>query len=146
LPSQDNRHSKQPVNRHFGMDWLRIGAFALLIAYHVAMVFVPWGWHIKTQEPVGWLVYPMLALNPWRLSLLFLVSGFASRAMLSKSDISLGRFLGQRTARLLVPLLFGILVIIPPQSWAECVQAERYRAVFSRSGWENISLLARSAE
>ena len=27
--------------RHFGMDWLRIGAFGLLILYHVAMVFAP---------------------------------------------------------------------------------------------------------
>jgi len=29
--------------RHYGMDWLRIGAFALLILYHIGMYFVPWG-------------------------------------------------------------------------------------------------------
>jgi glucan biosynthesis protein C len=29
------------MTRHFGMDWLRIGAFALLILYHIGMVFVP---------------------------------------------------------------------------------------------------------
>lgn len=27
--------------RHYGMDWLRIGAFALLILYHIGMYFVP---------------------------------------------------------------------------------------------------------
>ena len=108
-----------PVERHYGMDWLRIAAFSLLIAYHIGMMFVPWGWHIKTQQPVEWLVYPMLAVNPWRLSLLFLVSGFASRAMLSKASVSLGGFLRQRTVRLLLPLAVGIAVIIPPQSWAE---------------------------
>ena len=35
------------------MDWLRIGAFGLLILYHIGMVFVPWGYHVKTAEPVG---------------------------------------------------------------------------------------------
>ena len=101
------------------MDWLRIGAFGVLIVYHIGMVFVPWGWHVKTQDPIEWLVYPMLAVNPWRLSLLFLVSGFASRAMLSKADASLSQFLSQRASRLLIPLVFGIVFIIPPQSWAE---------------------------
>ena len=31
--------------RHYGMDWLRVGAFALLILDHIGMVFAPWpGW------------------------------------------------------------------------------------------------------
>ena len=40
------------MERHYGMDWLRIGAFALLILYHIGMVFVPWGFHIKTAQPM----------------------------------------------------------------------------------------------
>lgn len=114
-----------PIVRHYGMDWLRIAAFALLIVYHIGMMFVPWPWHIKTQEPIEWLAYPMLALNPWRLSLLFLVSGYASRAMLSKASISISGFMKQRSARLLIPLVAGIVLIIPPQAWAEL----RFRGV-----------------
>ena len=34
--------------RHYGLDWLRVAAFALLIVYHVAMVFAPWNWVIKS--------------------------------------------------------------------------------------------------
>ena len=34
--------------RHFGLDWLRIGAFGLLILYHVGMVFAPWDWVVKS--------------------------------------------------------------------------------------------------
>ncbi len=34
------------------MDWLRIGAFALLIVYHIGMVFVPWNYHVKTAHPI----------------------------------------------------------------------------------------------
>lgn len=29
--------------RHYGLDWLRIGAFALLILFHIGMYFVSWG-------------------------------------------------------------------------------------------------------
>jgi len=113
------------MERHYGMDWLRIGAFALLIFYHIGMVFVPWDFHIKTAQPMDWVEIPMLLTNPWRLSLLFVVSGYASRALLSKSA-GLGGFLGNRSARLLVPLVFGMAVIVPPQTWVELVGKHGY--------------------
>ena len=111
--------------RHYGMDWLRIGAFALLIFYHIGMYFVPWGWHVKIAQPLEWVEIPMLATNSWRLALLFLVSGYASAALSAKLGGS-GAFVRSRSARLLVPLLFGILVIIPPQPWIELVSQHGY--------------------
>lgn len=108
------------VTRHYGMDWLRIGAFGLLILYHIGMVFVVWGFHIKHPQIVNWAALPMLAVNAWRLSLLFVVSGYASRALLAKSP-GLGRFAWSRTLRLLIPLIFGMAVIVPPQPWVELV-------------------------
>jgi glucans biosynthesis protein C len=111
-------NSNASVARHYGLDWLRIGAFASLILYHIGMFFVPWDWHIKTDQIQPWLEYPMRAVNPWRIPLLILVSGFASRALLSKLQ-SAGAFARQRTARLLIPLLFGVAVIIPVQPWIE---------------------------
>lgn len=111
--------------RHYGMDWLRIGAFALLILYHAAMVFTPWGFHVKTTQPVEWLSVAMLVTNPWRLPLLFVVSGYASRALLARSG-GPGRFAASRAVRLLIPLAFGIAVIVPPQSWVELVTQHDY--------------------
>ena len=113
------------MERHYGMDWLRIGAFGLLILYHVGMVFVPWGFHVKTHAPAQWVAVPMLFTNAWRLTLLFLVSGFASRVLLAKSR-GTGGFLGNRSARLLLPLAFGMAVIVPPQSWVELVTQHGY--------------------
>jgi hypothetical protein len=107
------------------MDWLRIGAFALLIFYHIGMVFVPWGFHIKTAQPMDWVEIPMLLTNPWRLTLLFVVSGYASRALLSKSA-GIGAFLGNRSSRLLIPLVFGMALIVPPQTWVELVGKHGY--------------------
>lgn len=103
--------------RHYGMDWLRIGAFALLILYHIGMGFVPWDWHVKWPATPAWTRYPMLAVNGWRLALLFLVSGFASAALLAK--LGQGAYLRSRMARLWVPLLFGIVAIVPVQPWIE---------------------------
>ncbi len=113
------------MDRHYGMDWLRIGAFALLILYHIGMFFVPWGWHVKTAQPLDWVQVPMLASNAWRLPLLFVVSGYASAALFGKQS-GLGSFVTSRTARLLVPTIFAVIVIIPAQPWIELMGKHGY--------------------
>lgn len=113
------------MTRHYGMDWLRIGAFALLILYHIGMVFVPWNFHVKSLHVEDWVRLPMLASNAWRLTLLFVVSGYASRALLARST-GTRSFFANRCYRLLVPLLFGIAVIVPPQPWVELVTKHAY--------------------
>jgi glucans biosynthesis protein C len=113
------------MERHYGMDWLRIGAFALLILYHVGMVFVPWGFQVKTAHPLVWAEIPMFLTNPWRLTLLFVVSGYASRTLLAKAG-GAGAFLRSRSGRLLIPLLFGMAVIVPPQAWVELTTQHGY--------------------
>jgi len=117
------------MERHYGLDWLRIGAFAILIFYHIGMVFVPWAYHVKSAHVADWVTLPMLASNAWRLTLLFVVSGYASRALLSRSPNVLG-FVRNRSARLLIPLLFGMIVIVPPQSWVELSTQHGYTADF----------------
>jgi glucans biosynthesis protein C len=117
------------MERHYGMDWLRIGAFGLLIFYHIGMVFVPWGFQLKTQHPMIWTEIPMYLTSPWRLTLLFVVSGYASRALFSKSASPVA-FRKSRTARLLWPLLFGMAVIVPPQTWVELTTQHGYTQSF----------------
>ena len=117
------------TGRHYGMDWLRIGAFALLILYHTGMGFVPWDWHVKWHETPGWARYPMLATNGWRLALLFLVSGFASAALLTK--VGRGAYLRSRMARLWIPLFFGVIVIVPVQPWIELQFKHGYAQSFA---------------
>lgn len=115
--------------RRIDLDWVRILAFGLLIFYHVGMLYVSWGFHIKSAHRLTWLEPVMLVLNPWRLSLLFLVSGVASRFMLGK--VRLGAFARARSVRLLIPLIFGMLVIVPPQSYLQIVEALGYPAGFA---------------
>jgi peptidoglycan/LPS O-acetylase OafA/YrhL len=109
------------------LDWLRIVAFGLLILYHVGMFYVPWDWHVKSPRLLPELETPMRWLNPWRMSLLFLVSG-AATALMARS----GRALAwPRTRRLLVPLLFGMAVVVPPQSYLQVVEQFGYQGGYA---------------
>ena len=107
-------------DRRYDLDWIRVGAFFLLILYHVGMFYVPWDWHVKSPHPVEALEPFMLLTNPWRLTLLFLVSGAATRFMADKTTV--GKLTGARVARLLPPLLFAMFVIVPPQSYYQVVE------------------------
>jgi peptidoglycan/LPS O-acetylase OafA/YrhL len=120
MPAQTNHSSPQSADRRLDLDWIRVGAFGLLILYHVGMLYVSWGFHVKSAHRLRELEPLMLLLNPWRMALLFLVSGVATRFMLGKCEV--GAFAKRRAARLLVPLAFGMLVVVPPQSWAEVVE------------------------
>ncbi|MFZ5748067.1 MAG: acyltransferase family protein [Pseudomonadota bacterium] len=107
--------------RHYGLDWLRIAAFALLIVYHVAMVFGPWDWIIKTPHRIEWLTAPMALLTPWRLALLFAVSGYASQKLLARQGDARA-FVASRNRRLLIPLAFGMAVLVPPEMWVRVAE------------------------
>ncbi len=117
-----------PTRRH-DIDALRVAAFLLLILYHIGMFYVPWGWHVKSTHILPELEGPMELLNPWRLTLLFVISGAATQFLGAKLDgATLAR---QRSVRLLVPLVFGMLVIVPPQSWAEVAEKNAYTDGFA---------------
>lgn len=104
--------------RRIDLDWLRIILFALVILHHVGMFYTSnWGWHAKSQYRSEWLESALLILEPWRMPAIWLISGIAIRFVLAK--VSLGRFVALRTLRLLLPLLFGILIIVPPQLYVE---------------------------
>lgn len=115
--------------RRYDLDWVRIGAFLLLILYHIGMYYVTWDWHVKSPHASPAVEPLMLLTSPWRLSLLFFVSGVATAYMLERRGPR--RFLGRRSVRLLVPLAFGMLVIVPPQSYLEVVEKVQYAGDYS---------------
>ena len=110
--------------RRYDLDWVRVGAFLLLILYHIGMYYVTWDWHVKSPHASSAIEPLMLLTSPWRLSLLFLVSGVATAYLLERQSVR--GFLGRRSVRLLVPLVFGMLVIVPPQSYLEVVEKVQY--------------------
>lgn len=122
-------HSSFTPPTHFArrhdLDALRVIAFGLLIFYHVGMAYSGWDWHVLSAhagEAGGEIIQPLMrALNPWRLPLLFLISGAALRFAIDKAQArdKSGAFLGRQSLRLFLPLLIGMFFIVAPQSWAQ---------------------------
>ena len=112
----------EPNGRRTDLDWVRIGAFALLIFYHVGVFYAPGPTAVGATSPrtLPWLLFPMLMVNPWRLLVLFIVSGAATRLMTDK--LSAGALFTSRSARLLIPLAFGVVAIVPPQCFVQVVE------------------------
>ncbi|NNG22159.1 acyltransferase family protein [Telluria aromaticivorans] len=116
--------NQHPVSRLYFLDWVRILAFFVLILYHVGMYYVTWDWHVKSPF-AGTGPEPFMQLSsPWRLGLLFFIAGAGASLMLARQGPS--AFLRRRSSRLLLPLLFGMLVIVPPQPYLEVVEKLGY--------------------
>ncbi len=105
--------------RRLDLDWIRVSAFGLLILYHVGLAYAPYDWHIHSAHTFEWMREGVLITNPWRLTLLFLVSGAALRFMTVRRTA--GQVARARAERLIPPLLFGTLVLVPIQSWIEAL-------------------------
>ena len=119
-----NPHLPPSAIRLYFLDWVRILAFFVLIVYHVGMYYVSWDWHVKSPF-AGAGPEPFMKLSsPWRLSLLFFVAGVGASLMLRK--LGSASFVRRRSLRLLAPLVFGMLVIVPPQPYLEVVEKLGY--------------------
>jgi Acyltransferase family len=116
--------SAQPVisNRRADVDSLRVVALALLIVYHVLLIYSGREfWRVNSSHTGYWADYLLAALTPWRMSLVFLIGGIAVRFMLSRP--SFGVFVRERAARLLTAFVFAVVVLVPPQRFVTLNQA-----------------------
>jgi len=104
----------QTTNRRYDIDWIRVIAIGLLMIYHVAIGFQPWGMMIAfiTNEK-SWesLWIPMTMLNVWRIPLLFFVSGMG--VYFAVQNRNWKQLIAERTGRILLPFLFGMFCIVP---------------------------------
>ncbi|MDZ4716550.1 MAG: acyltransferase family protein [Cytophagales bacterium] len=103
--------------RRHDLDWLRLIAIFILLFFHTGMWFSTWGWHVKNDETSPIFNYWMVWLHYWRMPLLLFISGAGT--VLAMGKRTLGQFRTERFRKLIIPLLFGMLVIVPPQIYYE---------------------------
>ena len=108
------------AERRNELDWLRVLAVVMLIYYHTAAIFVHWDSVINNGDRSVWADIFVLYMDQWFMPLFFVIAGAATRFSLEwRKPIS---YAGERTKRLLVPLVFGIFVVVPPQVFYERLQ------------------------
>ncbi|MFK7833769.1 MAG: acyltransferase [Winogradskyella sp.] len=103
--------------RRYDIDWLRVIAILAVFLHHIGMPFNGDKFHIMNLESSKVLDDMMVFFEQFRLPLLFLISGIGTMFAFSKRTSF--EFIKERSKRLLIPLFFGILIIIPPQTYFE---------------------------
>lgn len=135
--------SASPSGRRAYLDWLRFLVVLSLAPFHASISFTGMGsvyvYDIPVRDillsgsaPVG--VGPLVLtaftvfMDNWFMHLLFFVSGIGAALSLRKRNGA--QFLGERSNRLLLPLLVGTLTVISFQSWLGALSFGRFSGGF----------------
>ncbi|MCP4195963.1 MAG: acyltransferase [Proteobacteria bacterium] len=115
-PSTPNPTQTSP--RRYDIDALRVIATLVLIIFHTGMVFTAFdGWHIQNLERSTFVGRLLGFIGQWHMPLFFLLAGASTYFALNFR--SSRQYVGERVKRLFLPLLVGILLVIPPQIYLE---------------------------
>jgi glucans biosynthesis protein C len=109
---------KAQNSRLYYIDWLRIFAFGLLFLFHSWRPFDHYSWSIKNSDQSA--IFDLLTFftHGWRMDLIFLISGVGTWFAMNSRKSS---FFFDRIKRLIIPFIFGIIFIIPPQKFYEAI-------------------------
>lgn len=114
--------------RRFDLDWVRVITMLVVFVFHCGMVFTSWPWHIKYSQAYSPIEIFNSFVDTWQMPMLFLVSGAATRFSLRSRRV--GTFIYERMRRLLIPLAFGVLVLIPLQIYFERIFKQQFQGSF----------------
>jgi glucan biosynthesis protein C len=121
--------------RRYDIDWLRVIAILAVYLHHIGMPFNGDKFHIMNSESSKILDDIMVFFEQFRLPLLFLISGTGTVFAFSKRTWV--QFIKERSMRLLIPLCFGVLFIVPPQTYYEQIATlSSYLDVYKNGAFE----------
>ena len=121
--------------RKYYIDNLRWATILLLFPYHTAMIYNDWGENFYVRSiPVAPISGFIIASYPWFMPLLFVVSGIGSYWALQKRSPTV--YLKERLLKLFLPLVLGVLFIVPVQTY----YAERFHNGYTGSYWGQYQL------
>ncbi len=102
--------------RRYYIDNLRWFSVLLLFPYHAAMVYNDWGenFYIRSQavKPISAFI---ISTYTWFMPLLFVLAGISSFYALQKRTPK--EYVKERIKKLLIPLIFGVLLLVPIQTF-----------------------------
>jgi len=118
--------------RRYDLDWLRVLSIATVFFFHSMRFFDQSGWHVKNGSTYSGVDLLVGFLVNWMMPLVFVISGASTFYALGSRGS--GKFIKDRSLRLLVPLIVGIFTHVLVQVYLERVSHHQ----FSGTLWEFI--------
>ncbi len=102
--------------RKYYVDNIRWIFILLLVPYHAAMAWNVWGEpnyiYVESNRIISSIV---VFFSPYFMPLMFFIAGISTRSALQKRTI--GQYLLERTKKLLIPFIFGTVLLMPPMTY-----------------------------
>jgi glucan biosynthesis protein C len=114
--------------RRYELDWLRVFAIGAVFVYHSAHFFDVDDWSVKNATTYPWVSWLMALLAQWGMPLIFLISGASLFFATRKGSAT--RFIADKVARLLVPLVIGVFAFSPVQVYLERLTHGQFQGTF----------------
>jgi peptidoglycan/LPS O-acetylase OafA/YrhL len=106
--------------RLYYIDWLRVLAMVGIFLFHNARFFdVFTDWHVKNASTSLGPSILVSFMGQWIMPIFFLIAGAGTYYSLKSRRVR--QFIQERSLRLLIPLIFGMFVIVVPQAYFEAV-------------------------
>ncbi len=123
------RNSEMGNNeRRYDIDWLRVLAMLMIFLFHCARFFNYEDWQVKNNQlDFGMSVFVEI-VSQWIMPLFFILSAISVYFALDYRNNR--QYINERFKRLVVPLVFGIFVIVPPQVYIERVSHSEFAGSF----------------
>lgn len=118
----------QSGDRLFYLDWMRVLATIAVFFFHCARFFDTFWWHVKNDEPDLILIGVVLFIGTWLMPTFFLISGISTFHMFDHFNVK--TYAAARIKRLLIPFLFGVFFIVPPQVYCERLTHNQFQGSF----------------
>lgn len=99
-----------------------------IFLFHNARFFNEEDWHVKNNQLDFGMTVFVAILNQFIMPLFFVLSAMATYYALQRRTGK--EFLRERASRLLIPLVFGIFILIPPQVYIERVSHGEFQGSF----------------
>jgi glucan biosynthesis protein C len=114
--------------RRYDLDWLRVLAILAIFVFHNTRLFDTFGWIIKNPTTYAFVDVWNGFATIWGMPLILVISGASVYYNLGK--VGAGKYIKGILARLLLPLIVGILTHAAFQVYLEHLQAGKFSGSF----------------
>lgn len=115
MPALISKRVKDIMRKNY-IDNLRIICILILFPYHTCMMYNNWGESFYVySKPVALFSYFVSINWTWFMPLMFVLAGISSSFALKKRSAK--EYVKERVSKLFIPLVFGILLLVPIQTY-----------------------------